>query len=905
MSAITNLQEPWNGHTYKEVEDFVTGKINELKEKAYGDLATPFTIEATQDGTTIYFRQSSYAAEDGLDPLNVEISTDNGLTWTEVTASPANGEFLGSTLATLDSGEKVVVRGNNGAYGYYSDSMDDLVENCQFFADAPCYVYGNIMSLVSKEGFETLRSVNEYAFAYFFSDYNGDYDFSWVLSKDGTELLLPATTLASDCYNSMFCNCTSLTVAPALPATTLADRCYSSMFCACTSLTTAPVLPATTLEYHCYLGMFSGCTSLTAAPAIPATTLADRCYDGMFSGCTSLTTAPALPATTLAEYCYSSMFRSCTSLTAAPVLPATTLAKGCYDNMFSVCTSLTVAPVLPATTLADGCYSSMFSGCTSLAAAPVLPATTLADGCYSSMFSGCTSLTTAPELPAIKLAAGCYRNMFVGCSNLSYIKALFTTTPGSTYTLNWVSGVKATGTFIKSGYADWDVTGSSGIPSGWTVSPHVDLTKPFTIEAAINGTKVYFYRSAYGQERGDYTVEVSTDGGTTWASKTATAYGDGGTVIANLDAGESAIIRGTNQVYGGHDEEEDEYVNFANFWADKPCYVYGNIMSLVGGANFTGLNSMENRGFAFFFADYDSNYGGSWVLSKDGAELLLPATTLASNCYSNMFVGCTSLTTAPELPATTLADSCYNGMFQSCTSLTAAPVLQATILAIYCYADMFSHCTSLTTAPALPATTLADRCYSGMFSDCTSLTTAPALPATTLASSCYNYMFAGCTSLTTAPVLPATTLLNDCYRSMFSGCTSLTTAPELPATTLANQCYKYMFGDCTSLKVAPALPATTLASSCYNSMFFRCTSLTAAPVLPATTLTSDCYNSMFYGCTNLSYIKALFTTTPGSGSTATWVYGVKATGTFVKSASATWNVTGNNGVPSGWEIKSE
>jgi len=37
----------------------------------------------------------------------------------------------------------------------------------------------------------------------------------------------------------------------------------------------------------------------------------------------------------------------------------------------------------------------------------------------------------------------------------------------------------------------------------------------------------------------------------------------------------------------------------------------------------------------------------------------LPATTLASNCYSSMFNGCTGLTTAPELPATTLPDSCY------------------------------------------------------------------------------------------------------------------------------------------------------------------------------------------------------------------------------------------------------
>ena len=91
-------------------------------------------------------------------------------------------------------------------------------------------------------------------------------------------------------------------------------------------------------------------------------------------------------------------------------------------------------------------------------------------------------------------------------------------------------------------------------------------------------------------------------------------------------------------------------------------------------------------------------------------------------------------------------------------------------MANYCYSYMFRGCTSLTTAPSLPATTLADYCYSYMFRGCTSLTTAPSLPATTLKPNCYYSMFRGCTSLTTAPSLPATTLANYCYSSMFQGC---------------------------------------------------------------------------------------------------------------------------------------
>ena len=86
------------------------------------------------------------------------------------------------------------------------------------------------------------------------------------------------------------------------------------------------------------------------------------------------------------------------------------------------------------------------------------------------MFYGCTSLTTAPELPATTLVNSCYDSMFRGCTSLNYVKAMFTTTPSSSYTSNWVSGVSSTGTFVKNSSATWDVTGANGIPSGWTVT---------------------------------------------------------------------------------------------------------------------------------------------------------------------------------------------------------------------------------------------------------------------------------------------------------------------------------------------------------------------------------------------------------------------------------------------------
>ena len=198
-----------------------------------------------------------------------------------------------------------------------------------------------------------------------------------------------------------------------------------------------------------------------------------------------------------------------------------------------------------------------------------------------------------------------------------------------------------------------------------------------------------------------------------------------------------------------------------------------------------------------------------------------------------------------------------------------------------------------------------DYAFYGLFNGNTKVVSAEnlSLPATTLAQSCYRNMFINCTSFVTAPKLPATTLPEKCYQYMFRNCTSLTTAPELPATTLTDGCYYGMFYDCTSFVTAPALPATTLTSNCYNAMFNGCTSLTTAPVLPATTLASNCYTNMFNGCTSLNYIKAMFTTTPGATNTNNWVNGVAGNGTFVKNSAAQWNVTGVDGVPTGWTVE--
>ncbi len=536
-------------------------------------------------------------------------------------------------------------------------------------------------------------------------------------------------TMAEYCYSNMFRGCASLTSAPALPATTLYGHCYNEMFYGCTALTTAPKLPATTLAQSCYRYMFRGCTRITTAPALPATTLVSGCYARMFYGCAALTTAPELPATTLADYCYEEMFYACTSLTSAPQLPATKLVIECYRYMFYGCTALATAPALPATKLYGNCYKEMFYGCTALTTAPELHATTLDNNCYHSMFNRCTSLTTPPSvLPATTLAQSCYRFMFEFTAIEAIPKIMATTyatdsckgmfddiktlnvysTSGTGHTYGWTAPSSAStycsGMFgSDDGESEWAKLDGSNFPNNGTPTDgktYYFKTVPIPYLSFL-GNEEFTLKTYNTTKNWNGILEYSTDT-TTWNTWN-------GTEISS--AGSKLYLRGTGNT------------KITGFSSD-----YRFVFTGTDALKIACEGNIEN------LLDYKTVSAGGHP-------------TMAPSCYSSMFYGCTSLTTAPELPATTLTNYCYEYMFQGCTALTKAPGLPATTLAEYCYAYMFQECTSLAIASSLPATTLADHCYHNMFFNCTSLTTVPALPATTLAEYCYANMFNRCTNI--------------------------------------------------------------------------------------------------------------------------------------------------------------
>ena len=93
---------------------------------------------------------------------------------------------------------------------------------------------------------------------------------------------------------------------------------------------------------------------------------------------------------------------------------------------------------------------------------------------------------------------------------------------------------------------------------------------------------------------------------------------------------------------------------------------------------------------------HDSMFKDCWSLTS-----VPDFSTLTSNQYtfSHMFQNCTSLSTVPVdlLPWTNLSSNAsYESMFEGCTNLVKGPDLPATSIVSGCYKNMFKDCAKLT-----------------------------------------------------------------------------------------------------------------------------------------------------------------------------------------------------------------
>lgn len=288
------------------------------------------------------------------------------------------------------------------------------------------------------------------------------------------------------------------------------------------------------------------------------------------------------------------------------------------------------------------------------------------------------------------------------------------------------------------------------------------------------------------------------------------------------------------------------------FTANKVCYIAGEITSLLNDPTSLPVNAFRSAFSYGNVSDSDlekeKNIAAAsgvvnWIDIDPSDPLILPAST-AANCYVEMFMGCTSLTFAPNLPATELADKCYFRMFYNCTGLSSIPAFPSQVTMAgnndkrhRQFFQMFQSCTGI------------KKLEGSLFGE-----------TTTLKDNCFEDMFANCTNLSSVDkdFLPATSLAKSCYRGMFQS-TAITSAPELPAETLVSFCYRYMFFGCKKLTYIKCLAGNP------NS----------------TNSDQNPYTPNFVG---------------GSG--------MSATGTFVKKRGVTtWATNSAHGIPSGWTVE--
>ena len=695
-----------------------------------------FTVESLEDGNVITL--SIPAALTTSDMTDISYSTDNGTTWNTTTIDGT----AKTVNVNLDTGEKVIWKGNG-----------TKLSSCKFTEgnSKKWICYGNIMSLLYSDNFynqKTLSSVGTFA-SLFYTNTSTDY---YLI--DASNLVLPATILTENCYNSMFYNNRELLYAPkTLPALSVPRYAYQNMFRMCFRLVQAPEIMATTLYRLCMGSMYYNCYNLKEIPEFHVTTLGERCFDTMFYQCTSLTKAPKLPVIQLRVECYSNMFRGCTSLAEAPELPATTLTQQCYQYMFNGCTNLNYIKCLATDISATDCTTNWVNSVASTGTF------VKADGMNDWTIDSVNGIPIGWTLHNYE---NCTVTLSVNDSSYGSTTGAGTYHTGDMVTIkaNAADGYRFVGWYDSStlvsqneGYT-FEIWTNVSYQAVFEVGQVDYSSQYFTIESLEDDNTITLTsNSRYIDQSFSYSMNNSS-----WVD----ANVKNSSYSWTLNNGDKLLIKADDWCYGASDYGTPSNARLT-FNSTKQFIVYGNIMSLIDKTNYQNTTLTYVNVFGWMF--YNCKY------LKDAQNLKLPS-NVTQGCYYGMFSGCTSLIAAPELPATTLAGACYE--------------------------DMFWGCTSLTTAPELPATTLAVRCYENMFNG-SSLTQAPSLPATTMKTSCYLNMFANC-RLTQAPSLPATTLVNSCYQGMFANCKSLTQAPDLIATTLAQQCYEQMFDGCSRLQ---------------------------------------------------------------------------------------------------------
>ena len=496
--------------------------------------------------------------------------------------------------------------------------------------------------------------------------------------------------------------------------------------------------------------------------------------------------------------------------------------------------------------------------------------TTLSRGSLRYMFDSSTSLTKGAELRNVTtMEIGSMEGMYANCTSLKEAYAPTPSVWNTEFTYTWLWGVSSNGIiYANPSIASQIPTSSaSGCPNTWTVYYNQDAqgTDYFTVTTQSQSSNIIRLYGSSGS------IEVSTDGGSTWSTVSASTA-DGGTVIATLSTSvKSFKARHTGSMFG------------MRFVGAYPYSVGGNASSLILGDSYSSSSNqtVPQQGFSELFKN-DTN--------------LVNASALNFNCYSrggvlafhSMFEGCTWLVHPCDFSSITYIDQGgFNSTFRGCSSLVECPDLSnLTFIAQTAFAHFFRGCSSIVMPPDI-----SNADYSGDI--------------------VFDNSFNGCSHLLEpAQVAAKSTVSYGTFIGMYEGCYWLRHAPNLSgAERIGQQAFQSMFKDCVSLTEVPDLPIAreVFGTYAFKGMFQGCTKIRDGVDIRGITKIAgtEVFSNMYSGCTRLDTAYAPSLRTWDTSQMNSWLNGVSSSGTLYtadSSVSSTIPTSSSSGCPSGWSV---
>ena len=856
-----------------------------------------FYVENTYNGSnTVSVKQTITGEPDSSTYAKTLQYSKDKTNWSTVTLSSKTYNI------SLNQGEKVYFRGNEGVFNHYVIRGAEQAYT-KITANQTFNVGGNINTLVNYYNPNNLTLPQGVFNNLFRGNVNlvSAENLTLQPSSDGS---LPVFA-----YLYLFSNCTSLIKPPVLIAKTLSNGSYYSLFDGCSKLDNLTVYTDDNSKTNCTYKWLNGVASTGTFNNMGGATYTKDSVSGIPTGWTEVK-----PDYFYVENTYNGSNTVTIQQTLLGSPDSSTYAKNLqYSKDKTNWSTITLSSTTYNINLNqgervyfrgnEGVFNYWYSGGKKKAITTISAnqthtvggnintlldyqdpyGLTLPQGAFCGIFENNTNLTSASDItlpPSVdgSLSTYCYMYLFKNCTNLS-------TVPNSI-------PAKIQGQDACNGmFAYTAITTSPALPASTlanncyfdTFRGCTSLINPPALPAKTLKKNCYrhlFYDCSKLNHLTVYADDISaTDCTKNWllgvaSEGTFNNYGSA-TYPTNSTNG---IPRGWTEVK----PNEPDYFYVENTYnGNNNIYVktrasYKNTEP-TGEFATTLEYSKDKTNWTTINLDYDYHKNGSTVISNLVTNLTLSLSVGEKVYFRNTsgyfgYVG---------------NEGTHSHMFSSDENIK----VRGNIKSLLDYRDMVG-------------TTMKKGCFYEMFSEANKLTDASELILPdTVAESCYLGLFSGCSSLTSIPSLPALTMAPLCYCEMLKN-TAITTPPALPSTNLAEYCYKNML-EGTPITTAPALPATTLSVGCYQGLFNSCHKLTTAPVLSATTLVDYCYRYLFMGCTKLNSITTYANNIGAEECTRWWLDSVASSGTFHNLGTATYVTDSVDGIPSGWQIVTE